>query len=148
MALSNPMEDQSQPRMRQFKVEYVPADQAPVLREEDAFVTKQYPQGYFEAPVLNWKRDLCGTFTIPASIFGEVLRSDIIHRCLVSRILERRAQDGVKATKTVTNMSGSGKKPRPQKGSGRARMGKKRAAQCRGGEKVHGRRDRDVSFGG
>ena len=132
----------------QFKVEYVSEEEAAAfLPNNDILRTKDYPHGYFEAPVLNWQREITSTYAMPPAIFGEALRSDIIHRCLISRMSQRRSLDGIKASKTVTDISGSGKKPRPQKGSGRARLGKKRAAQILGGEKAHGRVARDVSIG-
>jgi len=131
----------------QFTVDYVSAEEAAALLPHNEILrTREYPHGYFEAPVLNWQREVTGTYAMPSAIFGEVLRADIIHRCLIARMAQRRNLDGIKASKTVSDISGSGLKPRPQKGSGRARLGKKRAAQILGGEKAHGRVARDVSI--
>lgn len=87
------------------------------------------------------------TIKLPDAIFGETLRSDIIYRCLRHRVIQRRNQNGIRPTKTVTTISGSGKKPRPQKGGGQARMGKKRSNITNRGEKAHGRYARDISIG-
>uniref|UniRef100_A0A7S4ISN3 Large ribosomal subunit protein uL4m n=1 Tax=Vannella robusta TaxID=1487602 RepID=A0A7S4ISN3_9EUKA len=133
-------------RIRDVVVEYVAPNEVPARSEEEAFILKEYPHGYFEAPVVNWNRKLRGTCTLPSSIFGEVLRTDIIHRCLRHRVLKRASQDGIKPTKTVSTISGSGRKPHPQKKTGRARQGKVRSNIKRGGEKAHGRVARDISI--
>merc|ERR1712137_101573 len=103
-------------------------------------------RSYFEAPVLNLKREQISTIQLDQTIFGSPLRSDIIYRCLVSCVLSRRNADGIKPTKIISTIRGSGAKIRPQKGSGRARLGHKRAAHLRKGQKAHGRVARDISI--
>ena len=49
-----------------------------------------------------------------------------------------KARSGTRKTKTISEVSGTGKKPYAQKGSGRARFGSLRAVQMRGGSTVHG----------
>ncbi len=49
-----------------------------------------------------------------------------------------KARSGTHKTRTVSEVSGTGRKPRPQKGSGRARQGTLRAVHMRGGGTVHG----------
>merc|ERR1712100_363723 len=115
-------------RSTKISIQYVNPEDAPKT-DAEMFTTKDYPEDYFTAPVVNWDREFQSTVSLPKDIFGEVLRTDIIHRCVLHRVYQRRSQDGVKPTKTVTTISGSGRKPRPQKGSGRARLGKVRAAQ-------------------
>jgi large subunit ribosomal protein L4 len=53
---------------------------------------------------------------------------------------------GTQSTKTVSMVSGTGKKPYRQKGTGRARQGSLRSAQMRGGGVVHGPHPRDYSY--
>lgn len=133
-------------KFREIKIEYVAPDEAP-RSEEDSFSVKEYPHDYFDAPILNWERQQMGQIKLPEAIFGEALRSDIIYRCLRHRVLKRKSQDGIRPTKNVSTISGSGRKPRPQKGSGRARMGKVRSNITVQGEKAHGRYARDISIG-
>jgi hypothetical protein len=79
-------------------------------------VNRVYADSYFEVPVLNIKRVRVGTVELNHEVFGEQLRSDIIYRCLRHRVLQRRNADGIKPTKTISNIRGSGAKIRPQKG--------------------------------
>ena len=76
------------------------------------------------------------TIDLPADIFGQPLRHDILHR--VVRWQLARRQQGTHKTKTRSEVRGGGRKPWQQKGSGRARQGTIRAVQWRGGGVVHG----------
>ncbi len=73
---------------------------------------------------------------VPADIFAQPLRPDILHR--VVRWQLARRQQGTHKTKTRSEVRGGGRKPWQQKGSGRARQGTIRAVQWRGGGTVHG----------
>ncbi len=73
---------------------------------------------------------------VPADIFAQPLRADILHR--VVRWQLARRQQGTHKTKTRSEVRGGGRKPWQQKGSGRARQGTIRAVQWRGGGTVHG----------
>jgi large subunit ribosomal protein L4 len=65
------------------------------------------------------------------------LRADLLHRIFVhQRAVKRGRRTAI--TKTLGTKSGSGKKPHPQKGGGRARAGQARRPQARGGVKAHG----------
>lgn len=80
------------------------------------FEKKEYSVGYYEAPIVNLLRQQTGTIQLPEAIFGEAIRPDIIHRCLLSRLSIRKNQDGVKPTKLISDVSGSNKKMKKQKG--------------------------------
>jgi large subunit ribosomal protein L4 len=77
-----------------------------------------------------------GTIELSEEIFGREPSLACIKRVVDWQRAKSRA--GTHKTKTVSEVSGSGKKPRPQKGSGRARQGTTRAVHMRGGATVHG----------
>lgn len=80
-----------------------------------------------------------GTIHLPPYLFGQdPIRIDILHRVVVYQRNKKRGKRFAALSKTISTKSGSGKKMRPQKGSGRARAGHKRAAHWRGGAKAHG----------
>jgi len=70
------------------------------------------------------------------AVFGLDADDGFVHRVYASLASAQRA--GTSATKTVANVSGGGKKPFKQKGTGRARQGTTRAAQMRHGGTAHG----------
>lgn len=74
--------------------------------------------------------------TLPGRIFDVPLRVDIVHRVVVWQRNKRRR--GTHKTKTRSEVSGTTRKARAQKGSGRARVGDLRAPQMRGGGVSHG----------
>ncbi|TFJ83351.1 hypothetical protein NSK_005353 [Nannochloropsis salina CCMP1776] len=84
------------------------------------------------------------TINLDSRVFGVPVRKDIIHRLVTWQRAKQRV--GMARTKRVGDIRGSTKKLRPQKGTGRARAGKKHAAQFRGGAKAHGPVPRDFSF--
>lgn len=69
-------------------------------------------------------------------VFGANPRIDIIHRGMVWQRACMRA--GTACVKNRSQVSGGGRKPRPQKGTGKARQGSIRAPHYRGGGVVHG----------
>lgn len=80
-----------------------------------------------------------GTIHLSPFVFGQdPIRTDILHRVVIYQRNKKRGKRFPALTKTISTKSGSGKKMRPQKGSGRARAGHKRAAHWRGGAKAHG----------
>jgi large subunit ribosomal protein L4 len=81
-----------------------------------------------------------GTFHLSPKIFGQdPIRTDILHRCVVYQRNKKRGfrNPGAK-TKTISEVSGSGRKVRNQKGGGVARAGHRRPAHWKGGAKAHG----------
>eukprot|EP00750_Incisomonas_marina_P002479 INCI12357.1.p1 GENE.INCI12357.1~~INCI12357.1.p1 ORF type:complete len:337 (+),score=72.69 INCI12357.1:270-1280(+) len=77
-------------------------------------------------------------------VFGVPIRRDIVHRVVVWQ--RARWRKGTAHTRTRAEVSGGGKKPWAQKGSGRARHGSTRSPIWRGGGKAHGKKQRDFSF--
>ncbi len=73
---------------------------------------------------------------LPDEIFAAKVNIPLIHQVVVAQ--EAAARQGGHATKTRGMVSGGGKKPYRQKGTGRARQGSLRAPQYAGGGTVHG----------
>mmetsp|Transcript_15274 Transcript_15274/g.27769 ORF Transcript_15274/g.27769 Transcript_15274/m.27769 type:complete len:416 (+) Transcript_15274:117-1364(+) len=92
-------------------------------------------------PVIDIKTgEEVGTFHLSEKTFGnDPIRVDILQRCVVwQRNKKRGFRNAGAITKTVSQVSGSGRKVRPQKGGGQARAGHSRPAHWRGGAKAHG----------
>ena len=77
-----------------------------------------------------------GEITLNKDIFGLEAREDILHRVIKWQLAKRRL--GTRKAKTISEVSGTTKKPHSQKGTGRARLGSLRVVQCRGGGIAHG----------
>lgn len=77
-----------------------------------------------------------GSVDLDDAIFGVAVREDVLHRMVHYQLNKRRA--GTHKTKGISEVSGTGKKPWKQKGTGRARFGTMRAPQWRGGYTVFG----------
>ncbi|EPZ33900.1 ribosomal protein L4 [Rozella allomycis CSF55] len=77
-------------------------------------------------------------------IFNAPIRNDVMHTC----VIWRRAclRQGNKCMKSKAEKRGSGRKIRPQKGTGKARVGQIRAPHRRGGGKSHPPKPRDWSY--
>lgn len=80
--------------------------------------------------------EAAGTVSLPASIFGETPNRGVMHQALLRQLAHRR--QGTAATKTRSDVSGGGRKPYRQKGTGHARHGSIREPQMRGGGTVFG----------
>ncbi len=78
------------------------------------------------------------------SVFNAPVRRDLLHRVVNWQLARRRA--GTHSTKTVAEVSGTGKKPFRQKGTGNARQGNKRSPLQRTGGVSHGPKPRDYGF--
>ncbi len=76
------------------------------------------------------------TVELPESVFGAEVKTHLLHHAVVAQLAARRS--GTASTKTRTYVSGGGKKPFRQKGTGRARMGSSRSPLLRGGGTVFG----------
>jgi large subunit ribosomal protein L4 len=77
-----------------------------------------------------------GEIDLDPSVFGLPVRQDLLHRMVEWQ--RAKARSGCHKTKTVSEISGTTKKPWNQKGSGRARAGSLRGAQFRGGSTIFG----------
>jgi large subunit ribosomal protein L4 len=84
-----------------------------------------------------------GSVDLPAEIFDVQTNVPLIHQVVVAQLAA--ARQGTHKTKGRGEVSGSGKKPFKQKGTGRARQGSVRAPEHRGGGTVHGPQPRDYS---
>ena len=82
-----------------------------------------------------------GTVELPAEIFDAQVNVGLLHQVVVAQLAA--ARQGTHQAKRRGEVSGSGKKPFKQKGTGRARQGSIRAPQYRGGGVVHGPKPRD-----
>lgn len=95
-----------------------------------------------EAKVYNTKGKEAGKIELPQDIFGLPWNSDLVHQVVVS--MESSARTNVAHTKNRGEVSGGGKKPWQQKGTGRARHGSTRSPIWRHGGITHGpRNDKD-----
>lgn len=77
-----------------------------------------------------------GSATLPGAVFGQEVNVPLIHQVVVAQLAA--ARQGTHKTKGRGEVSGGGKKPWRQKGTGRARQGSTRAPQWTGGGTVHG----------
>lgn len=84
-----------------------------------------------------------GTVELPAEIFDAKTNIPLIHQVVTAQLAA--ARQGTHATKTRGKVSGGGRKPWRQKGTGRARQGSIRAPQFRGGGVVHGPQPRSYA---
>jgi large subunit ribosomal protein L4 len=84
-----------------------------------------------------------GTVELPDDIFDVQANIPLMHQVVVAQLAA--ARQGTHKTKTRGEVSGGGKKPYKQKGTGRARQGSIRAPQFTGGGVVHGPVPRDYS---
>lgn len=75
------------------------------------------------------------TAELPADIFEAPVNVDLMHQAYTRQL--SNARRGTHSTKGRSDVSGGGKKPWRQKGTGRARQGSIRAAQWVGGGKIH-----------
>ena len=85
-----------------------------------------------------------GDITLDKDIFGVEIRSDILHQMVKYQLAKRRS--GNAKVKQRHEISGTGKKPWSQKGTGRARAGDLKRNIDRGGATVHGPIVRDHSI--
>ncbi len=94
--------------------------------------------------VVNAENKKVGSVTLNDEVFGGRVKTDLIHESVVRlNAAERR---GTQATKTRAMVSGSGKKPWRQKGTGRARVGEIRNPLWRGGGTVFGPQPRSYEY--
>ncbi|MGN8026908.1 50S ribosomal protein L4 [Microbacterium sp. 22242] len=84
-----------------------------------------------------------GTVDAPAAIFDAKTNVPLIHQVVVAQLAA--ARQGTHSTKRRGEVSGAGRKPFKQKGTGNARQGSIRAPHMTGGGIVHGPKPRDYS---
>ncbi|MFQ5456369.1 MAG: 50S ribosomal protein L4 [Nitrospirota bacterium] len=96
-----------------------------------------------EVEVKNTKNEKVDSLELNEEIFGREVKKPLIHQALVTQMASQR--QGTASTKTRGEVSGGGKKPWRQKGTGRARAGSSRSPVWKGGGTVFGPRPRDYS---
>ena len=84
-----------------------------------------------------------GSVELPAELFDTEANIALMHQVVTAQLAS--ARQGTHSTKRRGEVSGGGRKPYRQKGTGRARQGSTRAPQYRGGGVVHGPKPRDYS---
>jgi len=93
--------------------------------------------------VVNIQGEKVKTVDLPSAIFEAPIKPDLMHQALERQLAN--ARQGTHDTKTRGEVSGGGRKPWRQKGTGRARQGSIRAAQWVGGGKIHTPHPRDYT---
>lgn len=85
-----------------------------------------------------------GQLELNDSVFGVKINEHLVHMAVVSQLANKR--QGTQSTKTRSEVSGGGKKPWRQKGTGHARQGSTRAPQWTGGGVVFAPKPRDYTI--
>lgn len=93
--------------------------------------------------VYNKEGAAVGSIDLNDSIFGVEVNSHLMHLAVVSQLANKR--QGTQSAKTRSEVSGGGRKPWKQKGTGHARQGSSRSPQWTGGGVVFAPKPRDYS---
>ncbi len=94
--------------------------------------------------VYNMEGKEVGTIELNDEIFGVEINEHLVHMAVVQQLANKR--QGTQKAKTRSEVSGGGRKPWRQKGTGHARQGSTRAPQWTGGGVVFAPVPRDYSF--
>lgn len=94
--------------------------------------------------VYNMEGKEVGTMELNDAIFGATVNEHLVHMAVVQHLANKR--QGTQKAKTRSEVSGGGRKPWRQKGTGHARQGSTRAPQWKGGGVVFAPVPRDYSF--
>ncbi|MGC8718505.1 MAG: 50S ribosomal protein L4 [Thermodesulforhabdaceae bacterium] len=94
--------------------------------------------------VYNMQKEVVGQLELRDDVFNVPVKIPVLHQVVLYHLAKRRA--GTAKTKTRAEVSGGGRKPWRQKGTGRARAGSIRSPLWRGGGVVHGPRPRSYAF--
>ena len=85
-----------------------------------------------------------GSIELNDAVFGVEINEHLVHMAVVNQLANNR--QGTQSAKTRSEVSGGGRKPWSQKGTGHARQGSTRAPQWTGGGIVFAPKPRDYSF--
>jgi large subunit ribosomal protein L4 len=102
------------------------------------------PPQAVKVPLFSAARERVGEIEVAGAVFGRVGDNSLVHEAVKMQMANRRA--GTAATKTRGFISGGGKKPWRQKGTGRARAGSIRSPLWRHGGTIFGPQPRDYSY--
>ncbi len=94
--------------------------------------------------VYNIEGKKVGTLELNDAVFGVEINDHLVHMAVVQQLANKR--QGTQSAKTRAEVSGGGRKPWRQKGTGHARQGSTRAPQWKGGGVVFAPKPRDYSF--
>ena len=94
--------------------------------------------------VLNWKKQKVGEIKLDETVFGREVSQDLLHEVVRWQLSCRR--QGTHMTKTKGLVSGGGKKPFKQKGTGGARQGSTRSILMPGGGTAFGPQPRSYAY--
>jgi len=94
--------------------------------------------------VYNMEGKEVGTMELNDAVFGVEVNEHLVHMAVVSQLANKR--QGTQKAKTRSEVSGGGRKPWRQKGTGHARQGSTRAPQWTGGGVVFAPTPREYSF--
>ena len=94
--------------------------------------------------VYNMQGETVGTIELNDAVFGVKVNEHLVHEAVVAQLANKR--QGTQSAKTRSEVSGGGKKPWRQKGTGHARQGSTRSPQWTGGGMVFAPVPRDYSF--
>ena len=94
--------------------------------------------------VYNMKGETVGEIELKDEIFGVEVNDHLVHQAVIAQLANKR--QGTQSAKTRSDVSGGGKKPWRQKGTGHARQGSTRAPQWTGGGIVFAPKPRDYEI--
>jgi large subunit ribosomal protein L4 len=94
--------------------------------------------------VYNNEGKAVGTIELSDAIFGVEINEHLVHLAVVQQLANKR--QGTQSAKTRSEVSGGGRKPWKQKGTGHARQGSTRSPQWKGGGVVFAPKPREYSF--
>ncbi len=94
--------------------------------------------------ILNWKKEKIGQVELSSEVFEVEVKNDVLHSVVRWQLAARR--QGNAATKTKGMVSGGGKKPFKQKGTGNARQGSTRSPLMPGGGTIFGPVPRSYAY--
>ena len=94
--------------------------------------------------VVNMEGKEVGTIDLSDAVFGAEINEHLVHLAVVQQLANNR--QGTQKAKTRSEVSGGGRKPWRQKGTGHARQGSTRSPQWKGGGVVFAPVPRDYSF--